>query len=60
VSIATIRGAWYELESATTLSAPDWVATGAFVRGNGDTMTLFDPNQSQTTRFYRIVSRVMP
>jgi hypothetical protein len=60
VTISTIRGVWYELESATTLSPPDWTGTGGLVRGDGGLMSLFDPSQSQTAHFYRIVSRVAP
>jgi hypothetical protein len=60
VTISTVRGVWYELESAFTLSSGEWTGTGAFVRGNGDYMTLFDPTQLQAARFYRIVSRPNP
>ena len=56
ISIKTVRGAWYELEFTENLGANAWSSTGAFVRGNGSVMTLFDPLGASAARFYRVIA----
>ncbi|HEY6227404.1 MAG TPA: hypothetical protein VI282_09820 [Verrucomicrobiae bacterium] len=60
LNIATQPGVWYELEVTSSLQPATWQSTGAFIRGNGNVMTLFDPSQPDGTHFYRIVSRPRP
>jgi hypothetical protein len=59
ISIQTVRGVWYELQSTENLTA-NWIATGAYLQGNGTPMTLFDPVSTPSTKFYRIVSKTQP
>jgi hypothetical protein len=60
ISVNTVRGVWYELQSTDNLIAKNWTSTGAFVEGNGGTMTLFDPVRTESGKFYRIVSGARP
>ena len=50
------NGAFYYLEYTTDLVAPtNWTATGATIAGNGDTLILFDPTGTDTSKTYRIL-----
>jgi hypothetical protein len=60
ISIETIRGVWYELQSTENLSGTNWTSTGAFIQGNGASMSLFDPVSNSSTKFYRILSKPRP
>jgi hypothetical protein len=60
ISVHTIRGFWYELETSADLSSNLWISTGSFILGNGQTMTLFDPISSTASKFYRVVTRSSP
>ena len=60
ISIPTVRGIWYELQSTENLTSNNWTTTGAFLQGNGAIMTLFDPVGTSSTKFYRVVSKVRP
>jgi hypothetical protein len=56
IAVQTIRGVNYELQFSTNLSSNAWQSTGSFIRGNGETMRLFDPLAPVETMFYRVVS----
>jgi hypothetical protein len=56
IPVQTIRGVNYELLFSTNLSSSVWQSTGSFIRGNGETMRLFDQLAPDGTVFYRIVS----
>jgi hypothetical protein len=60
ISVSTVRGVWYELESADDLITNEWTSTGAFIEGNGGMMTLFDPIRTASGKFYRVVSQARP
>lgn len=60
ISINTVRGVRYELQSLGELNPTNWKSTGAFLEGNGDPMIIWDPMPSSTTKFYRVVSQGRP
>lgn len=57
ISISTSKGLWYELQYATDLGSNQWFATGAFLFGNGNTMTFSDPRAGEGAKFYRVITR---
>jgi hypothetical protein len=59
ITIETLQGVWYELQSAPDLNSA-WISKGSYIRGNGAAMTLFDPLPSASTQFYRVISRPSP
>lgn len=50
-------GKTYRLERATTMSPPDWTATGCVVDGDGTQMDAFDPAGYSASNFYRIMEK---
>jgi hypothetical protein len=56
VSVETLNGASYTLESADNLTHSLWTPIQA-VTGNGETMMLADPNATSGMRFYRVMIR---
>lgn len=53
VSVPTLRGRTYFLESNDSLSGPDWVARSV-VFGDNNTKVLMDPGVTAPQRFYRV------
>ena len=55
LTFESVLGIFYGLESATTLSPPDWTPAGLTIAGNGGDMLLFDPTGLSTQKHYRVV-----
>ena len=53
ISVPSVKGQRYILESSDTLSGADWQAVGA-VAGDGSVKTLGDPTPTTQQRFYRV------
>jgi hypothetical protein len=53
ISVPSVRGRRYTLDSADSLSAADWRAVGAVV-GDGSVKILRDPTATPQQRFYRV------
>jgi hypothetical protein len=53
ISVTTVSGWSYILESADSLSGTDWLALGA-VDGDGSVKVLTDPAAMSQQRFYRV------
>ena len=59
ITIATVPGKSYQLETSTTLAPQSWTNIGSPVMANGSSTVLADPNGvSDPKRFYRV--RVIP
>jgi len=54
ISVSTVLGLNYLLESKNALQDPVWTAVTTWLPGTGGIMILQDTNSSSTTRFYRI------
>jgi hypothetical protein len=53
ISVPSVSGRHYILESSDSLSGADWQAVGA-VAGDGSVKTLGDPTPTTQQRFYRV------
>lgn len=56
ITFDTTAGQLYELQFTHDLVSSNWVSAGAFLRGDGNVMSFYDPAGLSTSKIYRVVS----